>query len=71
MVDKLTPSQICDNLAEAIKQGNLAEAIKWKDKILDASLKVEIMVMEIPQLKTKNKVPSDLSSDDGKKKKKV
>ena len=75
-MDKLTPAQVCENLTTAIRNGKLDEAIKWKDKIIEMNLKVEIYLLDsgpmpvVQGKKSKGRnITPDSSSDDGKKKK--
>ena len=55
-MDNLTPDQICQNLSDAIRNGNLEEAIKWKDKIIESKLTLEdVFPQEEKNKKSKNK----------------
>ena len=54
-MDNLTPAQICQNFSNAIRSGNLEEAIKWKDRIIESKLTVEDFLFE-DEINKKNKI---------------
>ena len=70
MAEKLTPADLCKNFADAIREGKLIEAIKWKDKILESSLMVQIEVIDIPKQKLDPIKKKQSEKPDKKKKKK-